>query len=316
MTQPRKGSRSTVRSSGVVLFAAAWSLLAGCSGSSSDSTDAPAVVDDGTDGQASDIESGSDAASGTGPDIAAEPAAPGNDMTAQTSACELAPDVANGYVPVTGDRLGESAEDTDTSTPDTTFTYDMEANRFSQEIVSPSDGFVTRFEFAYDDAGRLTERVLPAGDVDGTATIRYEYEADLLVRESLTSEFGTFVRTLSYDDQDRLVAASRETFGRTRYKRYEYGSDGFIVSSSEGLTPAIDEVELYTEYTTDERGRITLKIYDGGGVFANEFDEDGNLVRELTYRSDGGVDFEKRHAYERVGECVPNLFLHALRFNP
>lgn len=141
-------------------------------------------------------------------------------------------------------------------------TYDSQG-RVSKQEVSVSATVVSRTTYTYDDQGRMqTESVLTS---EGTTKTVYTYDdaGNVIVLEKTNADTGEFLRTeYSYDDRNYVTLEKK------------LDQEG-VVLSSVVYTYEGETARIQTHY--DSQGEPT------GQVDRLEYDENGNLVKEITY---------------------------------
>ncbi len=181
----------------------------------------------------------------------------------------------------------------------------IETNRYDAagRLVLSVDAEGVRTQFAYDAAGRVTDRTVAVGTADASTT-HYLYDAgDRMLEE--TRGYGTSIASTTrfrYDANGRLVA--------------KIDPRGVADASVAGLTAAQQAAALdkySTRYGYDALGRRTAVIDALGGVNATEYDAFGNAVKVTDARGNSGYfgfDRENRNTLfvDPEGFVVKNCY--------
>jgi YD repeat-containing protein len=159
----------------------------------------------------------------------------------------------------------------------TEYGYDKLGRRFS-ELVDPT-GLALRTNYTYDDNGNLVRKVDPAGN----ETI-YVYDAENRQRFVIDATFG--LTETMYDANGRVTATKR-------YGQYIDASDfpevgpislatvqGAEFLYNDGPVAPADRIE---RYVYDADGRQVFTIDAMGGVTRKEYDDRGNVIRQVMY---------------------------------
>lgn len=183
-----------------------------------------------------------------------------------------------------------------------TFEADSQ-NRVMKEYGHYSDGTIDSIEFIYNDEGKLIEKI--ARDEEGApeSNETFEYEGDLLVRQTVVDAYGFLVReTLMEYDEDGLV---EETIirdlseGIESRKEYDYNEKGlrtgYIVYNEndepvERILLDYDDNGLLVKMVDENRRQknTTIMEYDDTGevVKQEEFDMHGKMINRVERRFD------------------------------
>lgn len=165
----------------------------------------------------------------------------------------------------------------------------------------------------YDTSGRITRRDLSVTDTSGTSTTTttYEYDGDLLVRQTVEGDYTT-VSTYTYDEADHLVRTEWDGNGDGAPETvfdYTYDGDdlvavvedfedGYAVLEStmtydaHGRMVSIAEVDVYDGETTEDD--VATYTWDDAHYrltaveFVDHLDADADYTS--TYSYDGGAD--------------------------
>ena len=178
--------------------------------------------------------------------------------------------------------------------------------QLSVNYYAPSDAMQNNlFVYEYDEHGNMTSEIQY---LDGEEFLRRTYtfdEHNRLVKEELVyngtlSQGGYWV--YEYDLADLVISKTHyDAKGkRTAQITYEYDTQGRWIcqrSASSVITRAYDENGNYVEI---ERGASDSKVWRHQEMI---FDENGNVLREVTYK-DGEVYAEYLHEYNEDGNEV------------
>jgi RHS repeat-associated protein len=156
------------------------------------------------------------------------------------------------------------------------------------EITSEDDPTTagTDFTYAYDTAGILTS----ATDADGTTTMAYDPNTNLLIRINYP---GGLFFTFEYDASGR------------RTKRTD--QDGHVENSTYDSLGRLDTMTdengaLIVHYDYDAAGRLSKKTLGNGVYTLYVYDAAGNVSRLLNLRADGSVLSRFDYTYDASGQ--------------
>lgn len=131
------------------------------------------------------------------------------------------------------------------------------------------------YQYAYDEAGQLTELAISDTGSGVSNHIAYSYdEAGLVVRAEATNADGqggssTTVTENTYDEHGNQTSSTASTDGgesSVSTYSYEYDDAGLAVSQTYNISqPWGDFTGTYT-YTYDDQGRRTGESYDDGEI--------------------------------------------------
>ena len=168
-----------------------------------------------------------------------------------------------------------------------------EWRNFRHDYTLDEQGNITRFEFTYGiwdslltpstgrihldygyahtyENGLLQESVYTDGNYEQTETITYAHDTDgRCTKVTYTDDapdYQSSVETLTYNAAGRLAQTERVT----QYEDTELNN------------------KVVTQYTYDEKGRLTLRAQDGGGHWGATADGRPDIVMFALYFSDGG----------------------------
>lgn len=220
-------------------------------------------------------------------------------------------------------------------------TYDEQGNLTSQQSVSAMDTASNSSVYTYDDLNRPIQKVHT--DSDGRSyTYTYEYdERNNLTKKTRTYPSGTvttFVYT--YDDMDREIKSVVTTGKDRTVTETEYDHHGNVIKRTETASGKKTVYEYVHQY--DEKGNLVktenlkdgtlsatyVREYDQAGreikrtgysaenkIFAEvtkEYDEDGNLLRELSTPGESGASVNAHeivNQYDEYGVLVYEYFV-------
>lgn len=157
----------------------------------------------------------------------------------------------------------------------TVYAYDEAGNKIRQ---TDAEGRITRW--TYDDANRLTSRIVPSGEKEF-----FQYDAVGRLTTHVDFQGGTTLYT--YDAADRRTQA---TFPDGRSVQWTYTADGQVASILEGLGT--------TRYQYDTQGRVVQETRPDGAVLAWSYDAAGNITERS---SPSGTT---RYSYDAVGRLI------------
>ena len=220
-------------------------------------------------------------------------------------------------------------------------TYDEQGNLTSRQSVSAMDTVSNSSVYTYDDLNRPIQKVHT--DSDGRSyTYTYEYdERNNLTKKTRTYPSGTvttFVYT--YDDMDREIKSVVTTGKDRTVTETEYDHHGNVIKRTETASGKKTVYEYVHQY--DEKGNLVktenlkdgilsatyVREYDGAGreikrtgysaenkIFVEvtrEYDEDGNLLRELSTPGESGASVNAHeivNQYDEYGGLVYEYFV-------
>lgn len=220
-------------------------------------------------------------------------------------------------------------------------TYDEQGNLTSQQSVSAMDTVSNSSVYTYDDLNRPIQKVHT--DSDGRSyTYTYEYdERNNLTKKTRTYPSGTvttFVYT--YDDMDREIKSVVTTGKDRTVTEREYDHHGNVIKRTETASGKKTVYEYVHQY--DEKGNLVktedlkdgtlsatfVREYDGAGreikrigysaenkIFVEvtkEYDEDGNLLREISTPGESGASVNAHEIikqYDEYGVLVYEYFV-------
>lgn len=119
----------------------------------------------------------------------------------------------------------------------------------------------------------------------------YIYNWDDSVNVQTYDEQGNLVRMADYDSNGNLIAEI--------VNEYEYDAEGHLTKEwqyADGLL--IGE----TEYTVIEGESVIcyyIGYYEDGSKFVDEYDENSNLTKLISYDANGNVDFQAEYVYAK-----------------
>ena len=184
---------------------------------------------------------------------------------------------------------------------------------------------------AYDEAGDLVREDYRESR-GFTALDVYEHDGRGFLQRR-TSTYGGFVdvETFEYDAAGRLSArqtrAGEGDAPLVERTDYAYGADGLPVSARELIAGGTadengERVDLLRRktYAHDADGRrigVSIDDFDDGSIdraLAYEYDDDGNMIRNVLSGADGAVIETREYAYEAVDEPIFNRWLRVFRY--
>lgn len=181
---------------------------------------------------------------------------------------------------------------------------DIIKNTRTTETANGKTEVEQTYEFTYDDAGRVIEKVSHGleGDVT-TENFEYNEQGDIVKAESHSSDNHTEIRETEYvyDENGKIT---KETSTRTAYSQSEmhteYDDHGNKIRETVG-----DRSNNY-EYTYDESGRIATMLRHALGLKDQKteytYDENGNTVKTVKYNPDSpDIKDVTEHVYDENG---------------
>jgi RHS repeat-associated protein len=146
-----------------------------------------------------------------------------------------------------------------TGTEITVYAYDEAGNKIRQ---TDAEGRVTRWD--YDDANRMTARVLPGG---GSESQQYDVAGRLMARTGFDGQLTRY----GYDAGDRR---NQVIHPDGRSVQWGYTADGQVASVTDALGT--------TAYQYDGAGRLIRETHPDGAVLAWSYDADGHVSARTT----------------------------------
>lgn len=111
------------------------------------------------------------------------------------------------------------------------------------------------------------------------------------------NEYGDMVRNTEYDAEGNVLYYTES--------EYEYDADGNCIRDTYYVNGVLDGV---TEYAVGADGEIRTANYTGyyedGARSVHTYDEEGNLIKVLTYEGDGSVRAETDYEYATEADDV------------
>ena len=189
-------------------------------------------------------------------------------------------------------------------------TYDEQGNLTSRQSVSAMDTVSNSFVYTYDDLNRPIQKVHT--DSDGRSyTYTYEYdERNNLTKKTRTYPSGTvttFVYT--YDDMDREIK-SVVTAGNDRtVTETEYDHHGNVIKRTETASGKKTVYEYVHQY--DEKGNLvkTENLKDGtlSATYVREYDPAGREIKRTGYSAENKIFAEVTREYDEDGNLLREL---------
>ena len=215
------------------------------------------------------------------------------------------------------------------------------------ETVTLQNGEVFReIEYELDRGANTTSQFGVSAGGQRRLQVVYEHDEDgQIVAENVVSANGAVIQTTvsTYDGLRRLVSTnsfiSDEPFMTTDYffndvgapfqnvvrstdDNVEFSTTTFQYDSERLLTSSIfktpllpDEIRKLYQFSDDGSQLLRVDEKDEGGV-TYEYDNNGNVIREITRNSDDVTTSVSEFTYEETGmdSVVPNLLLHKLAY--
>ena len=189
-------------------------------------------------------------------------------------------------------------------------TYDEQGNLTSQQSVSAMDTVSNSSVYTYDDLNRPIQKVHT--DSDGRSyTYTYEYdERNNLTKKTRTYPGGTvttFVYT--YDDMNREIKSVVTTGTDRTVTEREYDHHGNVIKRTETASGKKTVYEYVHQY--DEKGNLvkTEDLKDGtlSATFVREYDGAGREIKRIGYSAENKIFVEVTREYDEDGNLLREI---------
>lgn len=192
-----------------------------------------------------------------------------------------------------------------------TSSYDAQGLLRTRKLYHDEDTYV--HTYTYDDLGRVLTH-----DMNGETDV-YVYD-DANNTETLTESDGS-VTVRQFDDRGHLLREEETSSdGTVKLREYTRREDGQIVTFRIYKNGVLESAE---EYTYDDQGRPLLHTVTGdgrtrtlsrweyaelrqtrfqedGSYVITDFDQDGNVLSETRYASDGDLRYHTTYTYRDI----------------
>lgn len=189
-------------------------------------------------------------------------------------------------------------------------TYDEQGNLTSRQSVSATDTVSNSSVYTYDDLNRPIQKVHT--DSDGRSyTYTYEYdERNNLTKKTRTYPGGTvttFVYT--YDDMDREIKSVVTTGKDRTVTETEYDHHGNVIKRTETASGKKTVYEYVHQY--DEKGNLvkTENLKDGtlSATYVREYDGAGREIKRIGYSAENKIFVEVTREYDEDGNLLREI---------
>lgn len=189
-------------------------------------------------------------------------------------------------------------------------TYDEQGNLTSQQSVSAMDTVSNSSVYTYDDLNRPIQKVHT--DSDGRSyTYTYEYdERNNLTKKTRTYPSGTvttFVYT--YDDMNREIKSVVTTGKDRTVTEREYDHHGNVIKRTETASGKKTVYEYVHQY--DEKGNLvkTEDLKDGtlSATYVREYDPSGREIKRTGYSAENKIFVEVTKEYDEDGNLLREI---------
>lgn len=178
--------------------------------------------------------------------------------------------------------------------------YDNNGNLKIREVLR-DDGKVDTYSYQYGSDGKVSVETCDTAEV--SYDIYYKYDSEGRIISSSYYDYKkadeSHTKTISYEENGGIltetavynywIADERTETSVTVYN--EYGILSYVYTDADGC-------ETRKEYTYDENGFATKCVSvdkNGDFVFSECFDrvydENGNIIKNITYKDDGSIDY-------------------------
>jgi hypothetical protein len=169
-------------------------------------------------------------------------------------------------------------------------TFDGAGRKLSQDFYSADGRLSEHIQYMYDDQGRLLRECHP-----GMGYFEYQYPASNQERKLYVSSDGKCDQQMSARVPRWVIETTYDNAGRA------------LIEVSSGAGAKGDENWLWP-YQSPEAGRVT-----------KSYDEQGHLLDQTDYSTNGTVEFTESHGYDQAGNIISETingagFVEAHRF--
>ncbi len=193
-----------------------------------------------------------------------------------------------------------------TQTVKTTHTYVYDGNEKTNEYVVE-----TSYQYTYDDEGRVTKKITENPNITKTEEFVYNQQGDV-VNETCTDSTGViYIKEFEfvYSDSGEITQITEVQNSYTELTFDETFDDRGNITGQHSVT-ATDDRSNSTEYTYDEKGRVTKKVHtdpDGEiNTFEYEYDDRNNVTKK-TQRTELGNEFVYEYTYDDQNRVVKEV---------
>ena len=184
--------------------------------------------------------------------------------------------------------------------------YDGNGNQLKQTWYN-TDGTINII-FEYDRKGNLSKETWY--NVDGTICSVYEYDGnEKLVKKTWYNADGTISEYSEYEYDEKGNLSKRTEYNAdgtiSLVYRYEYDGNGKLVKET-----GYDSDGTICDYSEYDANRKLIKFYDKGCFWRDEYDTEGNVIKEIIYR-----DYEETmmdgywvYEYDKDGNCIKEIW--------
>lgn len=148
-----------------------------------------------------------------------------------------------------------------------------------------------------DDCGEKTD--------EGSHTLDDTLTCTVCGREIIEYDDGTRMVCVYTDNGEPLViteyAPDGELVNDVRYE-YEYDDNGCVLKSKETINGVTSVESEYIVVDGESVCRWSTGYMEDGAKFTDEYDTDGNIIKQVYYNADGTVDTQMEYEYVLLSE--------------
>lgn len=168
--------------------------------------------------------------------------------------------------------------------------YDGNENEIKRTTLDRNSGKITLCEYEYDSNGNLIR------------TIQTTDELTIVIQEAAYDNNGNQLEEKTYNYGDSIYNGSINV-----WHEYEYDSNGNKIKHEIRNYNPDGSIDTWYGYEYDSNGNETKyerKIYNNDGIcfryerYEKEYDNDGNIIKEIQYIKDDSINFENEYEYE------------------
>ncbi len=178
--------------------------------------------------------------------------------------------------------------------------------RIYKEYRHYIDGSYDVMEFRYDASGRVVKKILSDDEGVVESTVDYEYNKELLIRESHFDDDGVLELEVhyAYDEEGLLDEKTTRNIndGEEFVRSYSYNDEGFrdAILTYDGAGELVER-QLFT---LDGQGRPVGVVEENKqkkNSIGMEYDANGNIVFQEEYDLQGNLVSMVRRHYDQEG---------------
>lgn len=194
------------------------------------------------------------------------------------------------------------------------YEYDILGNLISSTSYSSVTALTITSE--YDDSENEIKRTTLDRNSGKITLCEYEYDGNgnLIRTTQTTDELTIVIQEAAYDNNGNQLEEKTYYYGDSIYDgsinvwhEYEYDSNGNEIKHEIRNYNPDGSIDTWYGYEYDSNGNETKyerKIYNNDGIcfryerYEKEYDNDGNIIKEIQYIKDDSINFENEYEYE------------------